>query len=59
MIYKMTAQRRWRALRGFEWLAKVIKGVKFQDGMLAVVPTVSSVCNRHKITFPQSLTAWG
>ncbi len=31
MIYKMTAQRRWRALRGFEWLAKVIKGVKFQD----------------------------
>lgn len=35
MIYKlgMSAQRRWRALRGFEWLAKVIKGVKFQDGI--------------------------
>lgn len=35
MIFKlgMSAQRRWRQLRGFQWLAKVIGGVKFRDGI--------------------------
>lgn len=35
MIFKlgMSAQRRWRQLRGFQWLAKVIDGVKFRDGI--------------------------
>lgn len=35
MIFKlgMSAQRSWRRLRGFEWLAKVIDGVKFRDGI--------------------------
>lgn len=35
MIYKlgMGAQRSWKRLRGFESLAKVIKGVKFRDGV--------------------------
>ena len=35
MMFKlgMSAQQRWRTLRGFEWLAKVIRGVKFRDGI--------------------------
>ena len=35
MMFKlgMSAQRRWRTLRGFEWLAKVIRGAKFRDGV--------------------------
>ena len=27
------AERSWRRLRGFEWLAKVVEGVKFRDGI--------------------------
>lgn len=35
MIYKLgqSAERSWRRLRGFEWLAKVVAGVKFRDGV--------------------------
>lgn len=35
MIFKLgvSAERGWKRLRGFEWLAKVISGVKFRDGM--------------------------
>ena len=35
MIFKlgMSAEHSWRRLRGFEWLAKVIRGVKFRDGI--------------------------
>lgn len=35
MIYKLgqSAERSWRRLRGFEWLAKVVEGVKFRDGI--------------------------
>jgi len=35
MIYKlgMSAEKNWRRLRGFEWLAKVIDGVQFKDGI--------------------------
>lgn len=35
MVFKlgMSAQRRWRRLKGFEQLAKVITGVKFRDGV--------------------------
>jgi len=35
MIYKLgqSAERSWRRLRGFEWLAKVVEGVKFNDGI--------------------------
>jgi len=35
MIYKLgvCAERSWRRLRGFEWLAKVVGGVKFRDGI--------------------------
>ena len=35
MIFKlgMSAEKNWRRLRGFEWLAKVINGVKFRDGI--------------------------
>ena len=29
----MSAEKNWRRLRGFEWLAKVISGVKFRDGI--------------------------
>ena len=35
MIYKlgMCAEKRWRRIRGFAHLAKVIQGVKFKDGI--------------------------
>lgn len=35
MMFKlgMSAEHSWRRLRGFEWLAKVIRGVKFRDGV--------------------------
>ena len=35
MIFKLglCAERSWRRLRGFEWLAKVVEGVKFRDGI--------------------------
>jgi putative transposase len=35
MIYKLgqSAERSWRRLRGFEWLAKVVEGVKSRDGI--------------------------
>ena len=35
MIYKLgqSAERNWRRLRGFEWLAKVVEGVQFRDGI--------------------------
>ena len=35
MIYKlgMSAEKRWRRIRGFNYLAKVIDGVKFRDGV--------------------------
>ena len=35
MIYKLgqSAERSWRRLRGFEWLAKVVEGAKFSDGV--------------------------
>jgi len=35
MLFKlgMSAEHSWRRLRGFEWLAKVIRGVKFRDGV--------------------------
>lgn len=35
MIFKlgMCAERNWRRLRGFNYLAKVIRGVKFKDGI--------------------------
>jgi len=29
----MSVDKRWRRIRGFNRLAKVIKGVKFKDGM--------------------------
>jgi len=35
MLYKlgMSAEKRWRRIRGFHYLAKVIEGVKFRDGV--------------------------
>ena len=35
MIYKMgmSAERSWRRLRGFRQLAKVVEGVRFNDGI--------------------------
>ena len=35
MIFKlgMCAEQNWRRLQGFDCLAKVIKGVKFKDGV--------------------------
>ena len=35
MIFKlgMSAERNWKRLRGFQWLATLIEGVKFRDGV--------------------------
>lgn len=35
MVYKLglSAEKGWRKLRGFRWLANVINGVKFIDGI--------------------------
>ena len=35
MMFKlgMCAQNKWRRLRGFDYLAKAITGVKFKDGI--------------------------
>jgi len=35
MLYKlgMSAEKRWRRIRGFSYLAKVINGVKLRDGV--------------------------
>ncbi len=37
MVFKLTlcAQRTWRRLNGSDWLAEVIEGVKFEDGIKA------------------------
>jgi putative transposase len=37
MIFKLgqCAEQNWRRLRGFDYLAKVITGVKFKDGIEA------------------------
>ena len=34
MVYKlsMSAEKRWKRLRGYELIEKVIKGIKFRDG---------------------------
>jgi hypothetical protein len=29
----MSAENRWRRIRGFNYLAKVVEGVKFRDGV--------------------------
>jgi len=33
------AEKNWRKLRGFDYLAKVIEGVKFSDG-IEVIPEI-------------------
>ncbi len=35
MLYKlgMSAEKRWKKIQGFDYLAKVIEGVKFKDGV--------------------------
>jgi len=35
MMFKLSqcAEKNWRKLRGFDYLAKVITGVKFKDGI--------------------------
>ncbi len=44
MIYKlgMSAEKRWRKTRGFNYLAKVIEGVKFRDGVEVTSETDNS-----------------
>jgi len=48
MIFKLglCAERSWRRLRGFEWLAKVVDGVKFHDGI--EVRTGTRVRSKHQ-----------
>lgn len=43
MLFKlgMCAEKRWRKIRGFAWLAQVIEGVPFQDGVLQNAGTES------------------
>ena len=39
MVYKLAreAEKRWRRIRGFHWIPKVIKGIPFQDGVMQVL----------------------
>ncbi|MBS0326793.1 MAG: IS256 family transposase [Proteobacteria bacterium] len=48
MIYKLgqSAERSWRRLRGFAWLAKVVEGVKFSDGIEVKTDTRIRVRNQ-------------
>ena len=48
MIYKLgeSAEHSWRRLRGFEWLAKVVEGVKFRDGV--EVQNVVRINRKHQ-----------
>ena len=41
MMFKLgqCAEQNWRRLRGFDYLAKVIKGVKFKDGIETIKPS--------------------
>ncbi len=43
MLFKlgMCAEKRWRKIRGFSWLAQVIEGIPFQDGVLQNAGTES------------------
>ncbi len=54
MIFKLglSAERSWRRLRGFEWLAKVVNGVKFRDGI--EVQNVTRINRRYQ---PSSVAA--
>jgi hypothetical protein len=54
MIYKLgqSAERSWRRLRGFEWLAKVVDGVKFRDGV-----EVQNVVHINRKTQPARVAA--
>ncbi|MGD9950875.1 MAG: IS256 family transposase, partial [Desulfobulbus sp.] len=47
MVYKlgMSAEKKWRKLRGFKLLADVIRGVQFKDGE-PVTPLIESELNR-------------
>jgi len=47
MVYKlgMSAEKKWRKLRGFNLLAEVIRGVRFKDGE-PVTPLIESELNR-------------
>jgi putative transposase len=49
MIFKlgMCAERGWRRLRGFKWLAKVIEGVKFRDGIEVQKEKVVAINRRN------------
>ena len=48
MIYKLglCVERSWRRLRGFEWLAKVVEGVRFRDGI--EVQNVVRINRKHQ-----------
>ena len=41
MMFKLgqCAEKKWRKLRGFDYLAKVIKGIQFSDG-IEVIPEI-------------------
>jgi hypothetical protein len=38
MMFKLgqCAEKKWRKLRGFDYLAKVIKGIQFSDGIKVI-----------------------
>jgi len=44
MIFKLgqCAEQNWRKLRGFDYLAKVINGVKFKDGIEAKTSQIAT-----------------
>lgn len=50
MVFKlgMSAQQSWRRLRGFEFLAKVIAGVKFRDGLEQTPSATKAVARKRE-----------
>jgi len=50
MIFKLglCAERSWRRLRGFQWLGKVIEGVKFCDGIAVPKEKVVAINRRSQ-----------
>jgi hypothetical protein len=38
------AEQNWRKLRGFDYLAKVITGIRFKDGIETVIPPFLTGC---------------
>jgi hypothetical protein len=46
MMFKLgqCAEKKWRRLRGFDYLAKVVTGIKFKDGIEVKAVSQAAAC---------------